>query len=210
MVRTKKINIQRKYEVNNQFYTFLLERRAEAGIQRASAVSKVRILDEANLYNVETVGIRKSLVYLLALFLGIFLPGSIVYLVDSLDNRIKDRADIEANTNLPILGVISHNTTGEDIPVIVRPGDAFAESFRHIRTNLNYILREPEQKTIMISSTISGEGKTFIAINLANILAMTKVKVLLVGMDLRRPSLHKIYNLDINSGVSTFLAGNVQ
>jgi len=201
------INIQRKYEVNNQFYTFLLEKRAEAGIQRASTVSNVRILDRANIYNVTPVGTKRSLIYLSALILGLIIPGGIIYLADALDNRIKDRSDIEENTDLAILGVVSHSTTGEEIPVHVRPSNAFAESFRHIRTNLQYILREPNQKVIMITSTISGEGKTFIALNLATILAMANNKVLLSGLDLRRPGLHKIFNLDNSKGISTFLAG---
>ncbi len=201
------INIQRKYDVNNQFYTFLLERRAEAGIQRASAVSQVRILDHANIFNIIPVGTKKSLIYLIAIIFGLVVPGSIIYLANTFDTRIKDRRDIEENTDLPILGVISHSTIGEDIPVHHKPGDVFAESFRHIRTNLQYILRESEQKIIMITSTISGEGKTFIAVNLATILAMADKKVLLIGMDLRRPSLHKVFKLENSKGISTFLAG---
>ncbi len=200
------INIQRKYEVNNQFYTFLLEKRAEAGIQIASTVSNVRILDQANIYNVKPVGTKKSVIYLSALIFGLIVPGVIIFLADALDNRIKDQSDIEENTDLPILGVISHYFMEEVIPVHVRPGDVIAESFRHIRTNLQYILHEPDQKVIMITSAISGEGKTFIALNLAAILAMANNKVLLIGLDLRRPSLHKIFNLDNSKGISTFLA----
>jgi len=201
------INIQRKYDVNNQFYTFLLQKRAEAGIQRASTVSNVRILDKAGIYNSVPVGTKKSVLYLLAMVLGLIIPGGIIYLVDSMDTRIKDRSDIENNTDLPILGVVSHDTTGENIPVQLNPGSAFAESFRHIRTNLQYILREPHQKVILVTSTISGEGKTFIVMNLAAILAMNNKKVLIAGFDLRRPSFHKIFSIDNSIGISTFLAG---
>jgi len=200
------MNYQRKFEVNNLFYTFLMEKRAEAGIQRASAVSNVRIIDLATIYNVTPMGTKSSSIYLIALILGVIIPGGIIFLADAFDSSIKDRSDIEENTDIPILGVVSHNSTREAIPVHIRPGDAFAESFRHIRTNLQYILREPEQKVIMITSTLSGEGKTFIALNLATILAMSNKKVLLCGFDLRRPSLHKVFNLDNSKGISTFLA----
>ncbi|MFC2080828.1 polysaccharide biosynthesis tyrosine autokinase [Bacteroidota bacterium] len=201
------LNIQRKYDVINQFYTFLLEKRAEAGIQRASTVSNVRILDKALPYTTSTTGTKKSVIFLTALLLGLLLPGGIIVLADALDSRIKDRRDIEDNTDLPILGVVAHNNTEDQIPVHASPGSAFAESFRHLRTNLQYILREPEQKVIMITSTISGEGKTFIALNLSAILAMNNKKVLVAGFDLRRPSLHKVFNIDNKNGISNYLAG---
>jgi capsular exopolysaccharide synthesis family protein len=204
------VNIQRKYDVNKQFYTFLLEKRTEAGIQKASTVSNVRILDSANNFNIIGIGTKKSTLYFIALLLGLMIPGGIIYLADSLDNRVKDRSDIEEKTRLPILGVVSHDASGADIPVFTNPGSPFTESFRHIRTNLQYILREPERKIIMVTSTISGEGKTFIVINLAAILAMNNKKVLIAGFDLRRPSMHRIFNMSNDVGISTYLAGNVK
>jgi len=200
------LNIQRKHDVNNQFYKFLLEKRAEAGIKLASTVSNIRILDKASLFNTAVVGTKKSILYLFALLIGLIIPGGIIYLADSLDTRIKDRTDIEENTDIPILGIVSHDASRSHIPVNDKRGSAFAESFRHIRTNLNYVLRDPSQKVIMVTSTISGEGKTFIALNLATILALNDKKVLLAGFDLRRPSLHKIFNLDNSEGISTYLS----
>lgn len=204
------LNIQRKHEVNNQFYTFLLQKGAEAGIQIASTVSNVRIIDRAVSYTVLLTSTKKSLVYLLALALGFLLPAGILIMVDYFDNRIKDRFDIENNTTIPILGVISHFNITDEIPVTIKPGSAFTESFRHVRTNLQYILRDPNQKVIMISSTISGEGKTFIALNIAAIIAMSNKKVLLCDLDLRRPTLHKTFQVDNSEGVSTFLAGKTK
>jgi len=201
------INFQRKYDVNKQFYTYLLEKRAEAGIQRASTISNIRVLDKASAFNSLAVGTKKSVLYLIALLIGLMVPGGIIYLADSLDTRIKDRSDIEDHTNLPIIGIVSHDTTGVDMPVLSNPGSPFSEAFRHIRTNLQYILREPDRKVIMVTSTISGEGKTFIVLNLAVILVMSNKKVLIAGFDLRRPSLHKIFNINNSVGISTFLAG---
>lgn len=201
------LNIQRKHDVNNQFYKFLLEKHAEAGIKLASTVSNVRILDKASYFDTTVVGTKKSILYLFALFLGLILPIGIILIADFVDPRIKDRNDIDENTNIPILGVISHELSGTQIPVNDNQKSAFAESFRHIRTNLNYLLREPDQKIIMVTSTISGEGKTFIALNLATILALNNKKVVLAGFDLRRPSLHKIFSMENTAGISTYLSG---
>jgi len=138
---------------------------------------------------------------------GMISPASIILLKELLDTRIKDRDDILENTDIPILGIVAHDTTGENIPVFREPGSAFAESFRHIRTNFDYVLREPEEKVIMVASTISGEGKSYIAVNLAAIFAMKNRKVLLAGFDLRRPTFHKVFNIDNDSGISTYLSG---
>jgi len=203
----KLLNIERKYEVINQFYTFLLQKQAEVGIQRASVISKVRILDRADSFNVTPVGTKKTTIYLMALILGLFIPLGIIFLNDFLDTRVKELGDIHHNTDLPILGIIAHDKTGNQLPVYNKPGSAFAESFRLIRTNLGYILKDPKQNVLMITSTISGEGKSFIALNLASILAMTNKKVVLCGMDLRRPTLHKIFDFTNNEGLSRVLIG---
>ncbi len=198
------INIQRKYDVNNNYYTFLLQKRAEAGIQKVSTISNIRVIDTAE-QNITVLGERKLLNYVIAFILGIGFPGIIIILINYLDPRIKDKIDIENKTKAPLLGVISHNDIKAPIPVFNKPNASFTEAFRHIRTNLQYILREPDQNVIMITSTVAGEGKTFIAVNLAAILAMNFKKVLLLGLDLRRPSLHKIFNIDNSEGISTYL-----
>jgi capsular exopolysaccharide synthesis family protein len=199
-------NLQRKYDVNNKYYTFLLQRRAEVGIQKASTISNIIVIDTAD-HNIVKMGEKNLFNYLLALIMGLFIPGAILWLVSKLDHRIKDRSDVEMSTEVPILGVIAHNNLQSSIPVHDQPGSAFAEAFRRIRTNMTYFLRDPDQKIILITSTISGEGKTFIAINLATIIAMNQKKVLLADFDLRRPSMHKTLKLNNQKGISTFLAG---
>lgn len=199
------LNIRRKHEVTNQFYTFLLQKQAEAGIQRASTISNIRILDRADNFNITPIGARKTVIYLIALIIGIILPGSLLLLIDLFDTRVKELNDIKANSTLPILGVVTHNQLDNQIPVYTNPGSAFAESFRHLRTNLNYLIPEEDQKVIMVTSTISGEGKSFIALNIAAILAMNNKKVLLLGMDLRRPTLHKVFNIENKQGISQIL-----
>jgi len=201
------LNIKRKHEVTNQFYTFLLEKQAEAGIQRASTISNIRVLDKADNFNVSAVGTKKSLVYLIALMIGLILPGAVIFIFDLTDTRVKELNDIRSNTSLPVLGVVAHDKTGNSLPVHSKPGSSFAESFRHIRTNLGYMIPEPGKKLIMVTSTVSGEGKSFIALNLASIFAMNNKKVLLCGFDLRRPTLHKIFQMENREGISEILIG---
>jgi capsular exopolysaccharide synthesis family protein len=202
------LNIRRKHEVINQFYTFLLEKQAEAGINKASTISNIRILDRADSFNVTKIGTKKSFIYLIALIMGIFIPVGILILTDILDTRVKELNDITRSTAIPIIGVVSHNKSGDQLPVITEPGSAFSESFRHIRTNLDFLLKSSGDKAIMVTSTISGEGKSFIALNLASVLALSNKSVLLCGMDLRRPTLHKVFFFENQSGISQILIGN--
>jgi tyrosine-protein kinase Etk/Wzc len=202
------IRIQRKFEINNTVYTFLLEKSAETGIARASNVSDNRIIDKATSFNSALVKPKARKNYLMALLFGFLIPGFGILLIDSLNNRIIDKRDVEKGTDAPILGYVSHNDIKTEIPVIQKPGSALAESFRSVRTNLKYFIKESDNPVIAISSTVSSEGKTFISINLASIIALLGKKVLLVGLDLRKPRIHKILEVENGKGVSTFLTGD--
>jgi capsular exopolysaccharide synthesis family protein len=202
----QQINIEREYKLNNELYTFLLEKRAEAGITKASNVADNKVLDIARPENAAQLTPKRSQNYMMALILGLGIPGAIILALDFLNTKVEDKKDIERNTRIPIIGTIGHNETQSDIAVYMDPKSSLAESFRALRTNLQYILREKDQKIVMITSTVSGEGKTFAAVNLATILAMSNKKVLLVGLDLRKPSLHKIFDIPNEIGLSTFLS----
>lgn len=204
------LNIKRKYDLYNQFYTFLLEKRAEAGIQKASTISNARVLDPARHDHLIPVSTDKKITILIALLLGLILPSSILILRDLLDNRIREKEDIVSQTDIPIIGVIGHANDGESLFENNNSTSAFAESLRRIRTNLAFTLREKEQKVILISSTVSGEGKTFSAANLATIIAMNHRKVLLVGCDLRKPTMHRIFNISNDVGITSYIIGSTK
>ncbi len=201
----KLVNIERKYKINNELYTYLLEKRAEAGITKASNVANNKILDIARAENAIPISPKRSQNYMIGFVIGLMIPTAVILLIDFLDNKITEKKDIENNTNIPILGTIGHNATQTENPVFANPKSPMAESFRSLRTNLQYLLREENKKVITVTSTISGEGKTFAATNLATILAMSNKKTLLVGLDLRKPNLHKRFNLPNNVGLSTYL-----
>ena len=145
---------------------------------------------------------------MLALILGLLFPAIAIIIIDLLNNKVIDKKDIERITKLPILGFISHSSYGTEIPVIEKPGSTLSESFRSIRTSLKYFTPGDQPVVIAVTSTVSGEGKTFVAVNLAAIMSLLGRKTLLVGLDLRKPRIHKILGLDNTAGMSTFLSGN--
>ncbi len=201
------INIQREFNINDQIYTFLLQKRAEAGITKASNTPDHRLLDIARPENALMIKPKTSMNYMMALVLGGLLPLMLLILIEYFNNKIVDRKDIEQLTSVPILGSVGHNEKLFELPVFENPKSALAESFRSLRANLQYLLKNESHKIISISSTISGEGKTFCSANLAAILAMAGKKTLLVSLDLRKPKIHKLFRIDNSVGISSYLAG---
>lgn len=201
------LNIKRKYDLYNQFYTFLLQKRAEAGIQKASTISNVHILDQSRYDQLIPVGNNKKVILVLALLSGLFIPAGIFILRDLLDNRIREREDITNHTSIPIIGVIGHSIQGGALTAEEHLNSSFTESLRRIRSNLQFMLRDPNQKVILVTSSVSGEGKTFTATNLATIFAINNKKVLLIGCDLRKPALHRLFNIKNNKGLSSVIIG---
>jgi len=201
------INIQREFDLNNTVYNYLLEKRAEAGIAKASTVSDNRVIDRAEPFNASVIGPKSRQNYSMGLIFGLFIPALLILVIDYLNNKIIDKKDVEKKTTVPIIGFISHNNLQTEIPVARKPGSTLAESFRAIRTSLKYFIKESDCPVISVSSTISGEGKTFISINLATIISLNGKKVLLAGLDLRKPRIHKIFGIDKAKGISTYLIG---
>jgi len=127
--------------------------------------------------------------------------------INYFDDRIYTQSDLENNTNIPILGNIMHSLFNSDLAVFENPKSNIAESYRVLRTNLQYMLSGPTGKVISIHSTNPGDGKSFSSLNLATIIAMNNKKVLLIGADMRKPRLHKIFNLSNQIGLSSYLIG---
>ncbi|MCB8999468.1 MAG: polysaccharide biosynthesis tyrosine autokinase [Bacteroidales bacterium] len=202
------IGIQRQYKVNDQIYTYLLQKRAEAAIAKATNVSDNKILDMARRENAGRISPNTRSNTIIGFLIGILLPLGILILLDLLVNKITSRSDIEKKTSIPIISNIGHSAGAGEIPVFESPKSALAESFRGLRTNLQYMLTNKDKKVITITSTISGEGKTFCSTNLAAIFAMAGKKTLLMGFDLRKPKIHKIFNIENKTGLTTCLIGN--
>ena len=202
------ISIQRKFDVNNTVYSFLLQKRAEIGLTKAANISDIRIIDSARAENAKQSFPQMKLLLLIALFLGIGIPCAIIILLNYLDNTIKEKSDVESKTQIPIIGTILHNHYTDKIPVKTKPKSSIAESFRAIRSNLAFFLKDTSKTNVIaLTSTISGEGKSFCALNLAAILSLINKKVLIIGLDLRKPRLAEMINVSNNIGVTTHLIG---
>jgi capsular exopolysaccharide synthesis family protein len=206
----KLINIQRKFDLNNTVYTYMLEKRAESSIAMASHVSDNRRIDEANFLHASMIKPRTRINYMFAVFFGLFLPMVWILLMDYFNDKVLDAKDIEKMTSIPIIGYVGHNEGHSELYVTEKPGSSFAESFRSIRTSIKYFIKENNKPVISISSTVSSEGKTFTAINLSAIIAMNGKKVLLIGLDMRKPSLSRAFNIDTTNGMSSYLSGNCE
>jgi tyrosine-protein kinase Etk/Wzc len=200
------INFQRKFDLNNTVYTYLLEKKSEAGIAKASNVSDNRIIDYAQVFNSVQIRPQTRKNYVTAWGLGFLIPAILIFLIDFLNNKIIDKKDVEKGTSAPLIGYIGHSDVKSEIPVVDKPASILAESFRSIRTSMKYFVEEHSHPVILITSTISAEGKTFISVNLAAITAMLGKKVLLVGLDLRKPRIHKVFDISNETGISLYLA----
>jgi tyrosine-protein kinase Etk/Wzc len=204
----KLLNIQRNFDLNNTVYTYLLEKRSESGIARASNVSDNRIIDKASNYSSSLIKPKTRINLFIALILGFVFPITAIFLIDFFNDRIIDKKDIERKTKVPVIGYISHSESKNEMAVVEKPGSSLAESFRAVRTAIKYFIKENETAVIAVSSTISSEGKTFISINLAAIMALLGKKVLLIGLDLRKPRINRVFEFKDSPGMSTYLSGN--
>lgn len=198
------VSISRQQEIKAGLYLMLLQKREENAITLASTANNARMVDEA-LADAIPVSPKGKMIYLVALILGIALPVVVIYIIELLKYKIEGRADVEKITSLPIVGDVPlSEDKGKEESIVVHENqnDLMAETFRNVRTNVLYMMRSDE-KVILVTSTTTGEGKTFIASNLAVSLALLGKKIVIVGLDIRKPSLNKAFR---EQGISQFLA----
>ncbi|HOV83262.1 MAG TPA: polysaccharide biosynthesis tyrosine autokinase [Paludibacteraceae bacterium] len=198
------LEIKRQQQIKEELYLFLLQKREENALNLASTIPSARIIDAA--YTGNLVAPRRLIIFLIALILGIAFPVGIIYLKEILNNTITDRKEFQKLVQVPYLGSIG--LTKELDKIVVQEGKTapIAEMFRLIRTNLQFMLPDKKSPVILITSTISGEGKTFVAVNLAMSFALMKKKVILIGLDIRNPMLDEYLQLPKDKGITIFLS----
>lgn len=200
------LSIQRRFEVNQNIYIYLLQKKAETSIAKAAAISDNKVLDDAFLSE-EPVEPNKKAIILFAFFAALLIPLLLIFTIKFLRTTISGREELAKLTNVPILGVVGHVNKNDNLIVQHNPKSRIAEAFRSIRTNLQFFGAGTGNKVILISSSVGGEGKSFVTINLASVFAMQDYKVVIVGLDLRKPKLFDDFNTSNDSGVSTYLIG---
>lgn len=205
------INFTRKYDLKEKIFNTFLEKRSEADIVKASNVSDIEFLDQAKDVGGGFRGPNKSINYVLALILGFSLPLVYVIILTLLDTNINNTSEIEKLTTIPIIGIIGKKNTVSNLSVFEKPRSPLAESFRAIRSSLQYIYKKQDydgSKVLMITSSISGEGKSFCSMNLATVFALSGKKTILVGLDLRKPRIFDDFKFNNAYGVVNYLVGN--
>ncbi|MBQ1582701.1 MAG: polysaccharide biosynthesis tyrosine autokinase, partial [Prevotella sp.] len=200
------INYQRNFNFNDETYKYLMQRRAEAQILKASNTPDNEVLDVARLERTVRIAPRTSMNYLIALILGLLIPAVYLFLKDFFNVSISDRKDVEKLTSYPIVGQVAQTSSKDPLVVVNSPKSPIAESFRSIRTNVEFITQGKNQSTILVTGDMQSIGKTFNAINVASIYALYGKKTVLLGFDLRKPKLFKEFGLNNNIGLSSFLS----
>lgn len=197
-------DILRQQQIKETLYLFLLQKREENEISLAATVSNTQVIDQA--YSNEIpVSPKKKVIYLGAFILGILIPIGFIYVRNLLNNKINSRAELE-KVGLSILADLPLSKPDELI-VLNKPTSSLAESFRVLRSGLNFAFTDekPGGRVVSITSTIGGEGKTFTSVNLAFMFAATGKKVLVVGVDLRKPRLKVNLELKADKGISNLI-----
>ena len=200
------INYKRSFTLNDNIYTFLLQKRSEAGIALASNVSNHRVLDQAQPENTIKVSPNAKLNYFIGVLLSILLPIGLISLRDFFNSKITDQYSIEDHTSIPIIGYVTHQKSAKKGTVYDNPKTSVAEAFRAIRTNMQFLLVDHHDVPVIgVTSSIAGEGKTFCSTNIAAIISMSNKRTLVVGMDLRKPQTHNHFEISNTKGLSNYL-----
>lgn len=204
------INIKRKYNLTDNIYSAFLAKRTEADMLKAANVSDIRFIDNAKDIGGSQVGPKTGVNYVLAFFTGLLLPLLVIFIIFLLDNSIQNPDDISKLTKLPLIGVVGKKQNVNNLSVYEKPKSALAESFRAIRSSLQFLYKKQKTdgaKTLMITSSVSGEGKTFCSINIATVFALSEKKTIIIGMDLRKPKIFNDFNIANDIGVVNYLIG---
>ena len=202
------IKIKRKYDLSDNIYTTFLQKRSEADIVKAANLSDIHFIDPAKDVGGGLIGPKTSVNYVLALFLGILIPLIVVLIIFFINNSIQNTEELSNLTNIPLIGVIGVNRDKTALAVYNKPKSALSESFRAIRSSLQFLYKKQNvdgAKTLMITSSVSGEGKTYCSINIAMVFALSEKKTVIVGLDLRKPKLFEEFNLNNDKGVVNYL-----
>ena len=203
------VSIARQQEIKAGLYLMLLQKREENAIALAATANNAKIIDEAIADDIP-VSPKRSMIYLIALVLGVGIPVGIIYLIELTKFKIEGRADVEKLTSVPVVGDIpltdEKNDKNGSIAVFENKNNLMSETFRNIRTNLQFML-DNDQKVILVTSTVSGEGKSFVSSNLAISLSLLGKKVVIVGLDIRKPGLNKVFQLSNKErGITQYLS----
>jgi capsular exopolysaccharide synthesis family protein len=204
------LKLSRKYNLSDNIYNTFLQKRSEASIVKESNVSDIQFIDPAKDVGSGLLGPKTSVNYVLAFFVGLLVPLVLVFFIFFISNSIQNIEDISSLTQLPLIGIVGIKHSETNLSVFERPKSALSESFRAIRSSLQFLYKKQSiegTKTLMLTSSVSGEGKTFCSINIATVFALSEKKTIILGLDLRKPKIFDDFNIQNDIGAVNYLIG---
>jgi capsular exopolysaccharide synthesis family protein len=204
------LNLSRKYNLSDNIYNTFLQKRSEASIVQAANLSDIKFIDPAKDVGGGLLGPKTGVNYVLAFFMGLIVPLVIVFFIFFISNSIQNIEDIISLTQLPLIGIVGVKHSETNLSVFERPKSALSESFRAIRSSLQFLYKKQNiegTKTLMLTSSVSGEGKTFCSLNIATVFALSEKKTIIVGLDLRKPRIFDDFNIQNDLGAVNYLIG---
>ena len=202
------VDINRQQSIKNDLYSYLLQKREETALSFSSIEPDGRIIDSPHA-GTQPVSPKKNLILIAFAFLGLVIPFSTIKIIDLFNDKIMRRNDISDNTEAPIFGEVSYAINKEPL-VVTNTDSVIAEQIRKLRTNLIYLSPGKKTQTILFTSSISGEGKSFISLNIGASLAMMNKKTVILEFDLRKPTLNILLNIENTKGISNYLVGEAK
>ncbi len=200
------LDLERAFKLNDAIYTFLLQKNSETQIAKASNIPDNEILNQATISGV--VSPDKKGNYGKAFLLSLIIPAAIIGLREMLNNKVRDREEMKSIAgDFPSVGSIVRSKELNENVILQSPNSLLAESFRSLRTKIRFMLADEKHQVILVTSTNTGEGKTFCALNLASVFAISGKKVALLGFDMRKPRLSEIFDKSQQIGISNYLSG---
>jgi len=202
------LEVTRQQTILQELYQYLLQKKLETAIASASTISNIKVIEPA-LESDIPVSPNKKAIYIIAIFIGIAIPAGIVFLREYLDDKVKSKHDVQQITEAPILGEIGHADEGEALVVTRNNRKVIAEQFRIVRSNLQYILPKVDKPVLLVTSSFSGEGKSFISTNLGSVLALSGKRTVILEFDIRKPKIMKGLGLHERKGITNYIVGNL-
>ena len=203
--------IQRRFTISQEAYNLYTAKRSEAEIIKASNVSDILFIDKAKDVGRGPIGPNTQLNKVMAATFGIVIPLALVLIIFFLDTKVGTPEDVKKRSTIPVLGVIGKSKRSSGLVVRDYPRSAMAEAFRGLRSGLQFMYKKKGvvgAKTVLVTSSVSGEGKTFTSMNLASVFALSEKKTVLVGLDLRKPKIFDDFELENDKGVVNYLIGD--
>ena len=204
------LKLSRKYNLSDNIYNTFLQKRSEASIVKAANLSDIQFIDPAKDVGRGLLGPKTTVNYVLAFFVGLIVPLILVFFIFFISNSVQNIEDIASQTQLPLIGIVGVKHSETNLSVFERPKSALSESFRAIRSSLQFLYKKQSidgSKTLMLTSSVSGEGKTFCSLNIATVFALSEKKTIILGLDLRKPKIFDDFNIENDLGAVNFLIG---